>query len=91
MNLEELRTFLAVVEAGSLIAASRRLNVTQSTVTARITFLSRETEYTAPVTYSRDQRDKLVVMVEARPDDPKRASLRVGQPLEVRLGAPPAP
>ena len=60
-------------------------------VTARISFLSPEIEYTAPVIYSRDQRGKLVVMVEARPDDPKRASLRVGQPLEVRLGAPPAP
>jgi DNA-binding transcriptional LysR family regulator len=42
MNLEELRTFLAVVEAGSLIAASRRLNVTQSTVTARINALESE-------------------------------------------------
>jgi len=42
MNLEELRTFLAVVEAGSLIAASRRLNVTQSTVTARINALEDE-------------------------------------------------
>jgi DNA-binding transcriptional LysR family regulator len=42
MNLEELRTFLAVVEAGSLIAASRRLNVTQSTVTARINALEEE-------------------------------------------------
>lgn len=42
MNLEELKTFLAVVEAGSLIAASRRLNVTQSTVTARINALEDE-------------------------------------------------
>jgi HlyD family secretion protein len=60
-------------------------------VPARISFLSPETEYTAPVIYSRDQRDKLVVMVEARPDDPRRPPLRVGQPLEVRIGAPPAP
>ena len=42
MNLEELRTFLAVAEAGSLIAASRRLNVTQSTVTARLNALEDE-------------------------------------------------
>lgn len=42
MNLEELKTFLGVVEAGSLIAASRRLNVTQSTVTARINALEDE-------------------------------------------------
>ncbi len=42
MNLEELRTFLEVIETGSLIAASRRLNVTQSTVTARINGLEDE-------------------------------------------------
>src|ERR1700754_2442260 len=42
MNLEELRTFLEVIETGSLVAASRRLNVTQSTVTARINGLEEE-------------------------------------------------
>jgi DNA-binding transcriptional LysR family regulator len=36
MNLAEIQTFLAVVETRSLIKAARRLNVTQSTVTARI-------------------------------------------------------
>ena len=39
MNLDELRTFLEVVESGSLVAAARRLNVTPSTVTARISGL----------------------------------------------------
>ncbi len=42
MNLEEIRSFLAVVETGSLVAASRRLNVTQSTMTARINGLEEE-------------------------------------------------
>jgi LysR family transcriptional regulator, flagellar master operon regulator len=42
MNLEELRTFLEVVEARSLVAASRRLHVTQSTVTARLNTLEKE-------------------------------------------------
>ncbi len=36
MNITELKTFLAIVECGSLVRASRRLNVTQSTVTARL-------------------------------------------------------
>lgn len=36
MNIQELRTFLAIVETGSLIRASQALNVTQSTVTARL-------------------------------------------------------
>lgn len=36
MNLQELRTFLTIVETGSLVRASAVLNVTQSTVTARL-------------------------------------------------------
>lgn len=36
MNLAALQTFLAIVETGSLVRASARLNVTQSTVTARL-------------------------------------------------------
>jgi len=36
MNITSLRTFLAVVETGSLIAASKQMNVTQSTITARL-------------------------------------------------------
>ena len=36
MNITNLKTFLAVVEAGSLIAASKQMNVTQSTITARL-------------------------------------------------------
>jgi DNA-binding transcriptional LysR family regulator len=42
MNLDELRTFLEVIDSGSLVAASRRLNVTPSTVTARINALEQE-------------------------------------------------
>ncbi|MDJ0614679.1 MAG: LysR family transcriptional regulator [Rhizobiaceae bacterium] len=42
MNLLELRTFLAIVECGSLVKASERLNVTQSTVTARLKGLEDE-------------------------------------------------
>jgi LysR family transcriptional regulator, flagellar master operon regulator len=42
MNIEELRTFLAIVETKSLVAASRRLYVTQSTVTARMNSLEEE-------------------------------------------------
>lgn len=36
MNISELKTFLAIVETGSLVKASLQLNVTQSTVTARL-------------------------------------------------------
>lgn len=36
MNLTELQTFLAIIKTGSLVRASEELNVTQSTVTARL-------------------------------------------------------
>ncbi|HPF26776.1 MAG TPA: LysR family transcriptional regulator [Steroidobacteraceae bacterium] len=36
MDLSLARTFLAIVDAGNFVAASHRLNVTQSTVSARI-------------------------------------------------------
>jgi LysR family transcriptional regulator, flagellar master operon regulator len=42
MNLDNLRTFLAVIETRSLVSASRRLHVTQSTVTARLNALEQE-------------------------------------------------
>ena len=42
MQLNELRTFLAIIETGSLIKASEQLNVTQSTVTARLKSLESE-------------------------------------------------
>jgi len=42
-------------------------------------------EYTPPVIYSREERAKLVLMVEARPERPQ--VLRVGQPLSVLLHA----
>ncbi|MCB1883108.1 MAG: LysR family transcriptional regulator [Geminicoccaceae bacterium] len=42
MNIVVLQTFLAIVETGSLVRASERLNVTQSTVTARLRTLEDE-------------------------------------------------
>ena len=42
MNLTELQTFLAILNTGSLVRASEQLNVTQSTVTARLQSLESE-------------------------------------------------
>ncbi len=42
MNLVNLETFLKIVETGSLVRASEALNVTQSTVTARMKSLENE-------------------------------------------------
>ncbi len=42
MNITSLQTFLAIVETGSLVRASQQMNVTQSTVTARLKTLEEE-------------------------------------------------
>ena len=42
MNLAALQTFLAIIETGSLVRASERLNVTQSAVTARLKALEED-------------------------------------------------
>jgi HlyD family secretion protein len=52
---------------------------------AKISFIAREAEFTPPVIFSREQREKLVFLVEARPDGPASA-LTAGQPLTVTLG-----
>lgn len=42
MNIEHARTFLAVADTGSFVAAAERLHVTQSTVSARIRTLEEQ-------------------------------------------------
>lgn len=50
---------------------------------AKVTFLASETEYTPPVIFSREERSKLVFMVEAIPEDP--TGWHPGQPVDIRL------
>jgi HlyD family secretion protein len=50
---------------------------------ARIYFISTMAEYTPPVIYSLDERNKLVYLVQARPSRPD--ALRVGQPISIFL------
>ena len=51
---------------------------------AQVTFISPQAEYTPPVIYSRENRSKLVFLVEARPDEPNPA-LHPGLPVEVTV------
>ncbi|WP_081060199.1 HlyD family secretion protein [Burkholderia territorii] len=54
-------------------------------VPARVTYVSREAEYTPPVIYSNESRTKLVFMVEARPAVADAPKLHPGQPVAVRM------
>src|SRR5262245_12894572 len=51
--------------------------------TAKVSFIAKSAEYTPPVIYSLEERNKLVFLIEALPDQPDK--LRVGQPIDVWL------
>jgi HlyD family secretion protein len=57
-------------------------------VVARIAFISDRAEFTPPVLYSRDNRGKLVFLVEAKPAPADASRLHSGQPVDVTLPAP---
>jgi HlyD family secretion protein len=50
-------------------------------LTARISYVSPRPEFTPPIIYSRDSRDRMVFMVEARPQ--RAAGLMPGLPVDV--------
>lgn len=54
-------------------------------ITATISYVSAQAEYTPPVIYSNDTRSKLVFMIEARPAQKDAAALHPGQPLVVQV------
>jgi len=56
-------------------------------VAATVRFVSPQAEFTPPVIYSREQRARLVFMVEARPSE-RAETLHVGQPVDVTLVPP---
>jgi len=52
-------------------------------IEARVSFVSRDPQFTPPVIYSLDQREKLVFLVEARFDG--ATPIRPGMPVDVRI------
>ena len=55
-------------------------------IPARVRFIAAQAEFTPPVIYSRENRSKLVFLVEARPETPN-AALHPGLPVEVAPAA----
>jgi HlyD family secretion protein len=51
-----------------------------------VTFISPQAEYTPPVIYSQESRDKLVFLIEARFDPEIAVKLHPGQPVDVKIG-----
>jgi len=52
-------------------------------LSAKVYFIATSAEYTPPVIYSLDERNKLVYLIQARPSRPD--ALRVGQPISIFL------
>lgn len=56
-----------------------------SALPAKVSFVSPQAEYTLPIIYSRENRAKLVFLVEASLDPESARQLHPGAPVEVRL------
>lgn len=56
-------------------------------LSATVSFISPKAEYTPPVIYNRDNRQKLVYMVELTFDPATAIRLHPGQPVDVRFGS----
>ena len=71
---------LAQVRVGSTVAVT--CDGCPANLRATVSFVSPQAEYTPPVIYSRDNRAKLVFLVEARAAN---QALKPGQPVDVVL------
>lgn len=54
-------------------------------IDAKVTFIAPQAEFTPPVIYSKDNRSKLVFLVEARPSAGDAPRLHPGQPVDVSI------
>lgn len=74
---------LGRVKVGQMVSAS--CDGCGGPIAAKISYISRQAEYTPPLIYSREQNPKLVFLVEAWPDIKDAAQLHPGQPMEIEL------
>jgi len=84
----KVRFFVPEAVVGELSEGQRvtvRCDGCAAPVAARITFIAPQAEYTPPVIYSRESRNKLVFLVEARSTPEDAVKLHPGQPAEVQL------
>ena len=73
---------LATLRMGAPVTV--RCDGCATTVAAKVSFIAPQAEYTPPVIYSRENRAKLVFLIEAHPDQAS-AALHPGLPVEVVL------
>jgi HlyD family secretion protein len=76
-------TILGAIQPGREIEAG--CDGCPQPIAARVSYISSQAEYTPPVLYTREQRSKLMYLIEARPDPARAAGLRPGQPVDIRF------
>lgn len=83
----KVRFFVPEAEFAALKAgdAVRVLITSRPALAARVTYLSPQPEFTPPILYNRENRAKLVFMVEAVFDASTARDLHPGQPADVTL------
>lgn len=84
----KLRFYVPEPDLGRLHIGQRlsvRCDGCDGTIPATVSYVSVQPEYTPPVIYSRDERAKLVFMVEARPAADQATRLKPGQPVDVEV------
>ncbi len=83
----KVRFFVSETDFAALKAGDRvKVALTgQPALDARVTYLSPKPEYTPPVLYNRENRAKLVFMIEAVFDATVARDLHPGQPVDVSL------
>ena len=86
----KVRAFVPERQIGA-IQPGERVRVTVDGVRepfiGRVSFISPQAEYTPPVIYSQESRDKLVFMIEAIFDPKSAVNLHPGQPVDVQFGS----
>ena len=84
----KLRFFVPETAVGALKigqAVRAACDGCSAAIPAKVSYISRQAEFTPPVIYSREQRAKLVFLIEARPELADALKLKPGQPLDVTL------
>lgn len=86
----KVRFFVPETALGSLNvgqAVSVECDGCPAPIPARISFIAPQAEFTPPVIYSRENRARLVFLIEARPSAEDAPKLHPGQPVSVRIAS----
>jgi HlyD family secretion protein len=86
------RFFVPETDLGKFAAGTPveiRMDGLAAPLPGRVSFVSPSAEYTLPIIYSRENRSKLVFLIEASLAPENAARLHPGAPVEVRVGEGP--